>query len=221
MAQIEFAGRKLLVDRLIPFGFVQGDGRYQYRVLLSDGALQLEVTIPETGPMESRITDADSGEEFVLHLVPSAKGAFVGRVREQYQAVLDAIRDSCTETDVFKSPIAGRLMEYVRQTYGDELEYLWPKFPSNAVWRRKDSRKWYAAILTVSRRKLGQNSDETVEIIDLRMTPGEKAALVDGVRYLPGYHMNKNSWYTICLDGSVPAQEICQRIDASYLLAKK
>ena len=38
--------------------------------------------------------------------------------------------------------------------YCDELEFLWQKFPDNAVWRRKDNKKWYGALLTVSKEKL-------------------------------------------------------------------
>lgn len=45
--------------------------------------------------------------------------------------------------------------------------------------------------------------------------------ILDGVKYLPGYHMNKKSWYTIVLDNSVLTGEICQRIDESYSLALK
>lgn len=101
------------------------------------------------------------------------------------------------------------------------MEYLWEKFPDNAVWRRKDNQKWYGALLTVSRRKLGCSSDEVVEIIDLRGTPEELEEFVDGQHYFPGWHMNKKHWYTIILDGSVPSDEICQRIDESYALAKK
>ena len=33
--------------------------------------------------------------------------------------------------------------------------------------------------------------------------------------------MNKKHWYTILLDDSVPLEEICRRIDRSYLLAVK
>ena len=97
---------------------------------------------------------------------------------------------------------------------------MWQKFPNNAVVRRQDNQKWYVAILTVSRRKLGFDSDENAEIIDLRANPEEMTAIVDCINYLPGYHMNKKHWFTICLDGSVSTDEICQRIDKSYALAK-
>ena len=113
------------------------------------------------------------------------------------------------------------LIDYVYDTYGDELEFLWQKFPDNAIWRRKDNRKWYAAILTVRRSKLGMRSDEIVEIIDLRIQPENMEAVLQNEHYYPGWHMNKKNWYTIILDGSVPTKEICNKLDDSYTLTGK
>ena len=58
-------------------------------------------------------------------------------------------------------------------------------------------------------------------VLDLRGNGNELQNLVDGVKYFAGYHMNKKSWYTIRLDGSVAFDEICTRLDESYILAKK
>lgn len=35
---------------------------------------------------------------------------------------------------------------------------------------------------------------------------------------LPAYHMNKEHWNSIILDGSVPKEDICRMIDESYVL---
>ena len=35
---------------------------------------------------------------------------------------------------------------------------------------------------------------------------------------LPGYHMNKEYWVTILLDGTVEADEVCELIDLSYYI---
>ncbi len=35
---------------------------------------------------------------------------------------------------------------------------------------------------------------------------------------IPGYHMNKKHWNTICLDGSIPASELKSMIDHSFSL---
>jgi len=122
---------------------------------------------------------------------------------------------------VFKSEQAQNVIRYLRNVYDDELEFLWPRSPCNAIFRRKDTGKWYGALLTISRKKLGFDSDEVVEIADLRARPDEIGSLVDMKTYLPGYHMNKKHWYTVCLDGSVNIGEIFRRIDESYRLAFK
>ena len=75
--------------------------------------------------------------------------------------------------------------------------------------------------MTVSKQKLGLASNETVEIIDLRGKPETIATFIDRKKYFPGYHMNKKHWFTICLDGSVPVEDIFNHLDESYLLARK
>lgn len=219
-AMLLFQKKTPHTEKLLAYGFVREADGFRYDTDIAQGQFVLTVAV-SGGGVKTRVMDKDSGEEYVLHRAPGAAGAFVGMVREDYERVLADISEKCFEPDIFKQEQTKRLIAYVREKYGDELEYLWEKFSDNAVWRRRDTKKWYAALLTVSRRKLGQDSDELLEIIDLRMKPEALAALVDGVRYFPGYHMNKKHWVTICLDGSVPLEEICARLDESYGLAVK
>ena len=102
---------------------------------------------------------------------------------------------------------------------GENMGMSWKRSSDNAILRRKDTGKWYAAILTVAKSKLGIDSGEVVEIIDLRVKPEKLEALLQNDNYYPGWHMNKKSWYTIILDGSVDTEEICRGIDESYRLA--
>lgn len=221
MTAVEFKRRKVNFHKLVPFGFVTTDEGYVYCVTLVEGQMTLTVQIRNDGRTFTEVIDNVSGDEYVLHRVAGAAGSFVGQVKSEYEAVLDEISAKCFEPEVFKSKQAKAVMKYVWETYGDELEYLWQKFPDNAVVRRKDNLKWYAAILTVSRRKLGFDSDESVEILDLRLAPEEMERTVDHIRYFPGYHMNKKHWITVCLDGTVCNEEIYKCIDKSYELAKK
>ena len=64
--------------------------------------------------------------------------------------------------------------------------------------------------------KLGIDSDEIVDIIDLRILPKDIEKVVDNEKYFLGYHMNKQHWFTIILDGSVPIEKIFEFIDMSY-----
>ena len=221
MAETEFKNRKLNIEKLLSFGFQKVNHRYIYHSTLAQSQLELTVTIEGEGTIHTSVIDISSGEEYVLHRVASAAGAFVGQVKYEYETVLKEISEKCFEPDVFKSEQAKAVIAYLRDTYSSELEYLWKKFPDNAVVRRSDNQKWYAAFLTVSRRKLGLPSDETAEILDLRIKPEELEGTIDHIRFFPGYHMNKKHWVTICLDGSVPLKEICRRVDESYTLAQK
>jgi len=74
-------------------------------------------------------------------------------------------------------------LTYVKNKYGDELEFLWEKSPKTAVVRRKTSKKWYALILSLSKRKLNLDTDETAEIINLHNSPEEIEKLIDNKRY--------------------------------------
>lgn len=214
-----FKNRKVIISRLTGFGFEMRGGVYEYTKTLAESGFQMNVTVTDGGKVTARVIEPDVGE-YTLHLTDSA-GSFVGTVREEYSRTLTEIAEKCFERDVFKSEQAKELIKYIREKYGRELEFLWEKYDDNAVWRRSDTGKWFAVLLTVPRRKLGLQSDEKAEIIDLRTAPEEMSALVDGQRYFGGWHMNKKHWYTIILDGSVEFGELCRRVDVSYSLAVK
>lgn len=215
-----FKHRTVNLSKLAAFGFGEQKGEYVYSTPLLDGQFTMTVTVGKNETPKTALIDRATQDEYTLHLVESACGTFVGSVRAEYERVLTEIRDQCFDKQVFASDYAHRLIEYVKATYGDEPEYLWEKFPANAVWRRKDNKKWYGALLTVSEKKLGVGGEETVEIVDLRIEPDTLAALIDNEKYFPGYHMNKRHWLTMRLDGSAPFDEICTRLDESYILAK-
>ena len=221
-----FKNKRPIAERLFAYGFQPKnvglvDAEFTYTKEILSGQFRLCVKISREGRLSTRMIDMASGEDYTLHRNIGAEGAFVGQVRKAYEEILTDIAKECFESDVFKSQQAKELIQWVRQRYGDELEFLWEKFPNDAIWRRKDTKKWYAALLTVSKRKVGQDSDEPTEILDLRIRPEELEDTIDNQRYFPGYHMNKKHWYTIWLNGSVPTEEICRRIEESYALAKK
>ncbi len=216
-----FKFRKANFEKLKEYGFKKVDGKFQFETQILSEQFKLFVFVADNGEISTKVIENSLQEEYVLHLVDDAVGEFVGKVRAEFERVLTDIRDKCFEKDVFKSQQAKQVIGYIRKKYGDELEYLWEKFSNNAIWRRKDNNKWYALLLILSKRKLGINSDEIVDIIDLRIDPDKIDKLVDNEKYFKGYHMNKKSWFTICLNGSVTTETIFEFIDKSYELAKK
>ena len=214
----EFDNKKYNPKKLLDFGFKRTESGYIYKTGLMNGQFILTVNIDNDAKLTAETTEKDSGDLYTLHLTYS-EGRFVGELREEYNSILKDIAQNCYEIGIFKYENSYKIIDYIKNKYNDDVEYLWEKFPDNAVARRKDNKKWYLAILTVGKDKFGFNSNEKIEVIDLRAKPEEITALKQDYIY-PGYHMNKKHWITILLDGSVDINEIFKRIDESYLLAR-
>jgi len=205
---------------LVAYGFKRDEACFVYNTLLQKGFFNLTVRILDKKEIDIRVVENSTGEEYEPVYVKNASGKFVGKVRAELDAVLTDISEKCFVFSPFQTDYTLKVIKYIRDKYGDKPEFLWEKFPRNAVFRDKGSEKWYAAILTVKNRNVGLEGDEICEVIDLKGKPDKLAELVDGKKYLRGYHMNKKHWYTIRLDGSVDIKEIYKHIDSSYSLVK-
>ncbi|MCC8131016.1 MAG: MmcQ/YjbR family DNA-binding protein [Oscillospiraceae bacterium] len=215
-----FRRRKLVSERLLKYGFEETGGKYCFHTDIMGGEFSLLVTVDENEHVETDLTETDSGEEFTLYKT-NAASTYIGDVRNAISDVLADISAKCYQPSVFKNPQTLRLIEHVSETYGDELEFLWEKFPDNAVWRRKDTGKWYGAVLTVAKNKLVGSSSYVAEIVDLRVQPEKLSELLCKEHYYPGWHMNKKSWYTIILEDEIPDEELFQHVRESFELAVK
>ena len=110
----------------------------------------------------------------------------------------------------------GQVLSYGKQQYGTIPDYPWQD--GNAVLRHKENNKWYALIIEVDKGKLGLTEDGLVDIINVKCDP----LLIGPLRMRPGfhpaYHMNKDKWISIRLDGSVSEDEIKKLIYLSFQL---
>lgn len=220
MAIVTFKNSKINFDKLAQFGFADEGTSKIYRTTIVDGQFQMIVNAMANGKLETQVIDSQTGEEYVLHLNSNASGKFVGLVSDEYHEVLDKIKGACYDNDVFKSKQAQEIIKYVNDNYDNQLEFLWKKFPQNAIWRRSDTNKWYGALMTISKSKLGLESEDEVTVLDLRAEPDKIENLIDSKVYFPGYHMNKKNWYSVILNASVDNSDIFKLIKDSYKLAK-
>lgn len=70
--------------------------------------------------------------------------------------------------------------------------------------------------MRVSKSKFGIKNDNAVDILNLKSDPILIGSLRLKEGFFPAYHMNKEKWITIFLDGTVPKNEICDLLDLSY-----
>lgn len=106
------------------------------------------------------------------------------------------------------------IFEWCRQRYGTEADYPWND--GNAVLRHADNNKWYGVVIKVDQSKLGIPGNGKVDVLNLKCDP----ALVGSLRMQPGfypaYHMNKENWISVLLDGPTPDEEIKELLALSY-----
>ena len=212
--------KKIDLKRLEKFGFKLINKSYCYHTSLLKNQFKMSVKISLDNSIFTEIIDTETNEPYVLHLLEMKRSGYSEKVYKVYSQILEKIQKECFEDEIFKANYTKEIVAYIKNKYRDELEFLWEKSPKNAVVRRKSSKKWYAVILTVSKRKLNLDSDEIIEVINLHNSLEEIEKLIDNKKYFPAYHMNKKHWCTICLDGIVELKEIYKLIDISYELAK-
>ncbi len=112
--------------------------------------------------------------------------------------------------------LKSELLKIAAEQYGTKPEYLWAKYPGHAVLRHSYNKKWYAVLMNVSKDKLGLSGSGSVDIINLKTDPFLAASLRMKEGFLPAYHMNKESWITILLDGTVDIKQITDLLDMSF-----
>jgi len=100
-----------------------------------------------------------------------------------------------------------------------ETSLYYPFGDDVKVFRVKN--KMFATIAHGSTAKSAKTNDEakTHYWMNLKCDPDEAVMLRDIFSsIIPGYHMNKSSWNSVILDGSIPQGEIERMMDNSYLL---
>lgn len=110
------------------------------------------------------------------------------------------------------------VFDYIRKKYKAEPEYPWKRYPGYAVFRHGDNGKWFALVAEVAGGKAGAPGAELVDVINLKVADLFFRDLIlrePGV--IPAYHMNKQHWISVLLDGTVPRERVFELIDMSYL----
>ena len=112
------------------------------------------------------------------------------------------------------------LEAYIQNHYATLPDYPWADTPRTAVFRHANNRKWFALMMEVPRDKLGLAGTEKLDIVNFKCDPILISSLRGETGIFPAYHMNKASWITASLDGSVSAETIELLLDVSYELTK-
>ena len=90
-------------------------------------------------------------------------------------------------------------LNYCTQFYGTIPDCPFEEDFVTTVLRHADTRKWYALVMQVSRRKFGQDSDEIIDVVNMKLPPEMSASFSSADGVYPAYHMNKVHWISVLL----------------------
>ncbi len=110
------------------------------------------------------------------------------------------------------------VLELVRAQYGTEAEYLWARTPSFGVLRHPNG-KWYAVVMDIPKSKIGLPGDGLIDVVNVQVDPVMSGSLRATTGIFPGYHMNKEKWITVLLDGTIDMEQIAILLDISYRIS--
>ncbi len=111
--------------------------------------------------------------------------------------------------------------KYINDTYEVFQEYPWDDSPNCTTFKHPDNMKWFGLIMDIPYRRLNIDKDGIVDVINLKHIPEMIGGLRKEEGIFPAYHMNKEHWITVLLDGTVEMKKVCNLIDISYDLTKK
>lgn len=110
------------------------------------------------------------------------------------------------------------LFKYILEHYNAEPEYLWRNLPDYAVLRHHDGDKWFALVMSVPGTKLGLETEEKLDVLEVKIRPEHSGSLRKKAGILPAYHMNKEHWISVVLSGPLSPQEIHDLLSESHEL---
>ena len=112
-----------------------------------------------------------------------------------------------------------KFLSYCLSTYGTSPDYPFEEDFVTAVLRHADNRKWCAIVMRVSRRKFGFDSDEIINVVNLKLSTEMFGSFgtADGV--YPAYHMNKLYWISVLLPDA-PDDIVQFLVNVSYEATK-
>lgn len=113
------------------------------------------------------------------------------------------------------------LIHYIRENYRCDVDYPWEKYPDYLVIRRRDNKKWFAGIFAVNAHQLGIDSNDRLDVVNLKCDVDLIPAFLRESHIYPAYHMNKRHWISVDIERYANTETLNILVDMSYRLVGK
>ena len=214
-----FQRTKLILNRLIEYGFIKDNNSYIYEKYFLDNEFKAIIIVDNNGTVTGKVYDLQSNEEYT-NIRTKMTGEFVSKVKDEYKNILIDIKNNCYEDNLFINEQANEITRYIKDKYLVDPEFLWEKYPFFGIFRNKKNNKWFALITNVDKSKIDEGNG-IVELLNIKLDSNKIKELLQNKGYYEAYHMNKKSWISIILNNTLKDKEIFELIDESYNIINK
>ncbi len=113
------------------------------------------------------------------------------------------------------------VLKFVAEMPGACYDYPFEEDFETAVFRHKDTKKWFGILLAAPGTYCGCEGRANVRVINVKTPPDLSVILRENYTgILPAYHMNKTHWISIVLQSDVEEDEIRKLLTLSFDLTK-
>lgn len=109
-----------------------------------------------------------------------------------------------------------RILDELEKNEHAILEKPWQKFPDYITAKEPLSGKRFVIFMNVPGDRIGLADGSDVQIMNVKADPDFISLIAGNDGYAPAYHMNKEHWLSVRLDGSVPYDEVMSLIRHSF-----
>ena len=110
-------GKKVNFDQLLSYGFKEKKNQYEYEKSIFNEHFLICISITKDGLLTGKIWDNHVNDEYTAFRIKNQNGEFAGRIREEYQHILQDIVDHCYNSNYFlydqTNRIANKIIEQV------------------------------------------------------------------------------------------------------------
>ena len=202
-------------EKLLAFGFSEMVGSFMLKKEIADGQFYTEIKLSDKN-LSADVFETATNEKYVLFNVTSARGAFVGQIRNEVQSIIEEIRAEC----FLSLNIKEKYVDFLHSYFNAPGDNPWAEEPydTSTVYRCPNN-KWFALVMNIKLKNLGFESEEPVWIVNLKAEDVE--AITDKKSIFPAYHMNKKYWITVLLTAVTDFEKLCELTKKSLSLVQK
>lgn len=204
------------INKLEEYGFIKEDNKFIYKKSILNN--QFIIFIEYTNKIKGKIIETEYNEEYI-NFRRTNLGEYNSKIKQEFINVITDIRNNCFIKKDFRYSQTERVIEYIKNKYDIDPEFLWERTPDCCVFRKSPSKKWIGIIMTIDFSKLDNKTGE-IEIMNIKLDRNEILSLVETPGFYKAYHMNKRDWISMILNDTISDKKIMALIDESYNIVK-